>query len=732
MAGDDDLLEELRLVFRDELADHLATLERELVAISRPDLDPARLSLASAEIHRAVHSLKGAARAVGYEAIERFCHAFESKLTPLRSATIDSLPELKRYARLVHSGLRACASSLDRAGTPDVEALAARLAEVDGQLEGDAPRPRSITDPELRHEPAGDSGSAGAGETTRVSVERLDGVVVAAEAVIASLDERAAKRAHASAISDSIHLLHEELRAMENLPHGGSAAQLNVVLGRSHRLLTALSTLEAERAEDERLAWQNVRSSIDEVLVRSRALRVAPFDGLATWLEHAAYEAAGALGRPVVMSVAGRQLGLGRRVLDGLREPLLHLVRNAIDHGIESADERKSAGKPALGTLELSLALHGADATITLRDDGRGIDREAVIARARSLGIQLPTNAPDAVGFALLFEPGFTLREVVTPLSGRGIGLDVVRQRVSALRGAVRVESRAGQGTTFTLTVPMDLSSMRGLVMRAGDLTAVLPSSSVVKLVRVPARSVLVTDGRLYLPDKASPIPLADLGEVLEVHSPTPQRAIREREQLTCVVIEAAGRAAALCVDALIEERYVIIKSPAPRVRRMPFLLGATVLGGGEVALVLNPTDLANNMRPAQARPVESERERARVPHVLVVDDSITTRQLERAILMRAGYQVTVATDGAHAWSLLERQDFDLVLSDLEMPRLDGFQLIERIRKHKKTSKLPVVLMTALVRDVDRKRALDLGANAYFMKSGFDQENLLDAIAKLL
>jgi two-component system, chemotaxis family, sensor kinase CheA len=317
----------------------------------------------------------------------------------------------------------------------------------------------------------------------------------------------------------------------------------------------------------------------------------------------------------------------------------------------------------------------------------------------------------------------------VTSLSGRGVGLDVVRQRVAEMHGRVEVESRPGRGARFTLVVPVDLSIVRGLILRAGDVPFVIVTTAIQRLKRVAASDIRAASGRLYLQDPSGLVPLADLDALLGLARRTRATTIEEGPR-PCMLLAAGDRRVALRVDALLEERDVVIRPLGARVRRAAFVSGATVIGDGEVALVLDVADLVRFARPAQSEEAVEAPQRKRL---LVVDDSVTTRQLERSILEGAGYEVSVARDGQDAWEQLAAGEaFDLIVSDVEMPRLDGFQLVARVRAAPRTARLRVVLVSARDSDADRRRAIDVGASAYVVKGGFDQEALLDILEQLL
>lgn len=793
MAGDDTLLAELRDIFREELQDHVIAIERERAVLESEGSGAAERGAALAEIHRAVHSLKGAARAVDYRVIEQFCHALETQLAltkqaaeadptyvaalaslaaeALHASSIDlaagraptelTLQETQRRMELVRRTAPGAAlpapslvppplaapepaaprqalappapASSDEPAPPPIQAPAPRPTEAPAPIPTTAPAPASI--PAVAPAAATEARpTAERVETVRVSPARLGELLSTSEEMLALAGRQSGAAARWKPLEDTLIDLRDDLRrarhttraeGIERVPGGEE------VMRRIDRGLAAVHTLASwaiERQRDDALAWQASASLASEIAERSRALRVVPFGSLEPALDRTVRDAAAAVGKDVELRLRGGSIEIDRRVRDGLRDPLLHLIRNAVDHGLELPEARLREGKARVGRIEIVASLAGRDLCVTVEDDGGGIDVDAVRASASARGVG-DAGTSSAELFSLLYEPGFTTRAVVTPLSGRGVGLDIVRQRVAEMHGRVEIESRPGRGARFTLVVPFDLSIVRGLILRAGDVPFVIVTTAILRLQRVAAEDIRAVEGRLYLQDPAGLVPLADLDSMLGLALRTRAGAI-DGGPRPCVLLAAGDRRVALRVDALLEERDVVIRPLGARVRRAAFVSGATVIGDGEVALVLDVADLVRLARPAQSQEATEAPRRLRL---LVADDSVTTRQLERSILEGAGYEVAVARDGQEAWDLLVAGEvFDLVVSDVEMPRLDGFQLVTRIRAGARTARLPVVLVTARDSEADRHRAAEAGASAYVVKGGFDQEALLDILEQLL
>ncbi|WP_152643381.1 response regulator, partial [Anaeromyxobacter sp. PSR-1] len=382
----------------------------------------------------------------------------------------------------------------------------------------------------------------------------------------------------------------------------------------------------------------------------------------------------------------------------------------------------------ARGRIAVTAVLRGGEVEIAVEDDGAGLDLDAIRRRAERAGLP---EAADARALARrVFLPGFTTAPRVTEVSGQGVGLDAVRAAVEALQGAVDVETRPGHGTRFVLVVPLTLLALRALVVSCGGESVAIPASQLRRLVQVHPEGLRPLGGRDTVTVDGEPVPAVALAEVLGLPAAAPAGG---RAPLQLAVVAAGGRPVALAVDALLAEQELRVRGLGARVRALPHLAGAALLPDGDVALVLNvPAVVASalgrptaSLAPAAAAP-------RRRPRVLLVDDSPTTRALERSILETAGYRVATAADGAEAWAILEREGADALVADVEMPRLDGFALTEAVRASRALAALPVVLVTAREAEADRARGLAAGASAYLVKSAFDQRSLLDTLERLL
>jgi two-component system chemotaxis sensor kinase CheA len=446
-------------------------------------------------------------------------------------------------------------------------------------------------------------------------------------------------------------------------------------------------------------------------------------------------------GKRVDLELLGEATNVDKGVLDALRDPLMHLIRNAIDHGIETPAERESVGKPATAQLSLRADRGGNVVIITVSDDGRGIDLAGVRGQAVRLGLLSTTQAAGLSAsevLELLFRSGLSTRAEASEVSGRGLGLAIVRQAVERLRGQVVVERSGPQGTVFRLSVPLTLSTTRCLLVRALDGTQAIPLELIERTALIRPEQILTVQGQptirldgravsLFWRERASP---------------------RVKEKTPVVIFQTRGGLVAFPVDALLGEQELVVKPFPALLPPVPTMTGASTLPSGEVVLILNPIDLidryarqaeevlatlaaiAPSMSPLGSDPAGSQPQRPL--RILVAEDSLTTRTLVRNILQAAGYEVVVTADGAVAWEALQTERFDLLVSDIEMPNLDGIALTERIRATPSIASLPVILVTARAAADDRVRGMQAGADAYITKGDFRQSELLDTLYRLL
>lgn len=501
------------------------------------------------------------------------------------------------------------------------------------------------------------------------------------------------------------------------------------------KALSSLLTSLAREYHSDTMQMSLVINRLEEEIIRTRML---PFASITATFGRMVRDLALAAGKDINFEMTGGEVEMDKRVLEQIKDPVIHLLRNAVDHGIEFPARRVAAGKPAQGKIILAVEQFGKDVSISVRDDGAGLDlhaiREAAVRRKVKDAVLLGDN--DLI--ELIYAPSFSTSAIITDVSGRGIGLDVVRRNVESLQGRVHLESKLAQGTTFTLSLPVSLTTSRGLLVDVAGQVYVIPVQSVERILYVGQDEIQSVSGRPTIRYQDHTVILAYLADVLGM----PRVAeIRPDQRLSVVLLSSAERRMAFVVDALIGEQEVVVKSLGKQIARVAGIAGASLMGGGEVLLILNSSDLIKlawredfrpNIQPADLS--KGKLPDAQVRHtILVVDDSITTRTLEKNILESSGYIVRLALDGEEAFNLLMTRELpDLVISDIQMPRMNGFDLTARIKKEARTSKLPVILVSSLDSAGDKARGIEVGADAYIVKQSFDQTNLLETINQLI
>jgi two-component system, chemotaxis family, sensor kinase CheA len=492
-----------------------------------------------------------------------------------------------------------------------------------------------------------------------------------------------------------------------------------------------------------------------------RTLRLLPLSTIFNLFPRAVRDLAKREGKEVKLVIEGGETRADKRILEEMKDPLMHMIRNAIDHGIETATDREKLGKPPAATLRIKGYQTASNIIIEVADDGRGLNIDRIKQTAVKRNICTPEELAVMTEIqikSLIFAPGFSTRTFVTEISGRGVGLDVVRTNVEALKGSIQVESLSGQGCTFRLQLSTSLATANVLIVAVEGIAYALPIEFVETAKMISTSDIFAIESRATILSEGQPISVAYLADLLELNNRDWLQNNREWRQetwrevnskiegesvnynsrkMSCIVLKVGEERLGLFIDALIEEQDVVIKPQSQLLKRVRNVLGATILGTGEVCMVLNPHDLIKSVRKqvllggvGSARsPIETV---SRKQVILLAEDSIATRTQEKRILEGAGYEVVTAVDGLDAFNKLKTRYFDALISDVQMPNLDGLGLTVKIRQQKEYSELPIILVTSLASDEDRKRGADAGANAYIPKGTFNQDVLIETLKRLV
>ncbi|WP_017293120.1 hybrid sensor histidine kinase/response regulator [Geminocystis herdmanii] len=475
----------------------------------------------------------------------------------------------------------------------------------------------------------------------------------------------------------------------------------------------------------------------DQLESKIKTLRLLPLSNVFSFFPRLVRDLSKQENKEVELVIQGEDTVADKYILELIKDPLLHLIRNSIDHGLETPEERINAGKSPQGTIVLKGYQTSSNIFIEVQDDGRGLDIEKIKETALRRGLYRPDELSAMTRSqiqALIFEPGFSTRTFITEVSGRGVGLDVVKTNVERLKGSIEIISETGKGTTFRLQLGTTLATANVLLVKIFGITHAIPIEFVQTSLLVSPDEIFAIEGKQTINFDNSAVSVAFLSELLELgvsqDNTTVQRSI------PCVVIHIGKEQFGLLVDEVTDTQDVVIKPQSKLLKRIRNVSGSTILGTGEVCTILNPQDLLasiqkRNLTGKVARNVDAEKARDRAT-ILLAEDSIATRTQEKRILEGAGFEVVTAVDGLDAWHKIKTRKFDAVVSDIQMPNLNGLEFTTKIRQDHQFSELPVILVSSLASDDDRKRGAEAGANAYIIKGKFNQDILIETIQRLI
>ena len=439
-------------------------------------------------------------------------------------------------------------------------------------------------------------------------------------------------------------------------------------------------------------------------------------------------------GKAIDFVIEGQETQLDKAILDEMKVPLMHLLRNSVDHGIESPEDRKKQGKPASGRIRLSAAQEGSQVVISVTDDGRGIDvakvKEIAVAKGLVSQEHIQSMVEEQV-FQLLFAPGFSTSEEVTDISGRGVGLDVVRETVIKLKGMVEVTSDPSRGTSFIVRLPLTLAITESLLVVAGSDTYAIPVDSVIETVRINLTDLKTVETKDVITVRGHILPVVKLHDIFGL----PSKGILEKKFFPILIVQSVEKRIGILVDELLGRQEIISKSMGDPLKHVKHIAGATILGSGRVVMIL---DVPSIIHSAEGGVVRQSAVKPKVvagkkkKNILLAEDTLTTAMLEKNILESVGYSVVIARDGQEALDKAAQEKFDLVISDVLMPRMDGFELVARLRREKTYKEVPIIIVTTRESDEDKRKGMEAGANAYLLKSDFTSEGLLETMERLL
>jgi two-component system chemotaxis sensor kinase CheA len=732
-------LRQLRATFKVEAAEHLHAITAGLLALEKAP--PAARAELVETVFREAHSLKGGARAVDHIEVERLCQALEDTFASWRRGDTGPTPAALDG---LHRSLDAIEAVLDAGPAAAAPAWVARPNNglpAYMAMPAAAPAPATVG-AEPREE---------AVQTVRIAVDKLETRLLEAEEMLTAKLIAGQRVADVRELCGGLAAWHKAWSVVEPQVQGMRRAQAaSTVSGPDGAGMAALLDFLDWNAqcikdvESRTLALDHavrqdrhaVGKLVDDLLEDSKKLLLLPFSSVSGSFAKVVRDLCRDEGKEAELTIAGGEVEIDKRILEEIKDPLIHLLRNCVGHGIEPPKVRADRGKPARAAIMLAVSqLPGNQVEITVADDGGGIDADSVTRAAVQQGLLSPGEAAalgDDAARALIFLPELSTSAAVTQLSGRGLGLAIVREKAEKLGGGVTVASEPGAGTSFRIVLPATQATFRGILVMAAGQLLVVPTLHVERVVRVKPEDVKSVEGREAIDLGGRAVALVRLADVLEL-APAPVDG-PTGSGTPVLVLGSGPQRAAFAVDSVLDEQEVLVKRLGKPLLRVRNVSGATVLGSGRVAPVLNVADLLKSVRKAGAVLRFTPPERSARPQgsVLVAEDSITSRLLLKGILEGAGYKVRTAPDGLEAFNLLRTEQFDLLVSDVEMPGLNGFDLTARVRADPRLAELPVVLVTARESREDREHGIDVGAHAYLVKSSFDQSDLLATVRRLI
>ncbi|MBK8662235.1 MAG: hybrid sensor histidine kinase/response regulator [Ignavibacteriales bacterium] len=738
---------ELRSIFKIEFEENIQTLNNELLKLESDVFNTDALT----KLMRTAHSMKGGARMIGLPDVVTLAHFFEDMLGAVKKEGV----ELKRHDfDRMYKAIDIIKSLVNEAVTGEAPNFVA--ASVIDQIINGSGEPKTNDEPDsvelhskitadsqpVTPELQGDIIPAFSIDTIRVASTKLDTLMDLSGELTVSKIQLALRLGKINDLSLLLEDSTRELNSIETalLPqrseNPGLFSEVGLIINRLKNRFDSASVeignLSDGISEDNsRLNF--VAYEFEEVIKNLRMLKLSNIFNLYPRMVR---DISNELGKEVNFIIEGGDITADKKILEEMRDPLMHMIRNSIDHGIELPDEREQQGKQRAGTIKLSANHFAGHITITLEDDGRGLNEKSIIEtalRKKLIDEEASKNLTHKQIHKLIFSPGFSTSKIITDVSGRGVGMEVVQANIDKLKGKINIESETKKSTRFIIELPLTLATLRVMTASVGNHIFAIPVDFIVSVIIVDVAEIFSMEARDTIVFRDEPITIVNLKTVLELEDISDST----RKNVTtfqCIILSSMGEKAGFIVDSLIDEQEVLVKPLGFMLKRVKNVSGSTILVSGDVCMILNPNDLLKTVKSLSASEIleTSTPESLRKKRILLVEDSITTRTQEKRILESAGYDVVVAVDGLDGYQKLLINEIDAVVSDVEMPNLDGLSLTEKIRAEKKYLSLPVVLVTSLSSEEQKKRGLESGANAYLTKSGFDQKILIETLDRLL
>ncbi len=791
-----DLQQQLLEAFKIESEERIASMFLNLTELEKNTDTENRGNLLEI-VFREAHSLKGAARSVNIIPIETLCQEIEGLFSQLKEEKVNFAPDLfdtlhnavgviEKYLSAPESERHNFEATIDELAKtlsaykqteneskrpgPETHQKDKIPDDLEPIIIPEAPSPKKLCSsplpvppqaqapatPEII-KPVEDVGQSRLApksptrtwiaDTVRISTAKLDSLLLKAEELIIL---KQIFNQHLHQIQDISNFIkkwkkiseksRKELREIR-LPLNNNLLDhffrlYDMDHGRIEKTDLKINNLSASVEQSNRL----LGGMVDDLLDEMKKTSLLPFSTLFSILPRMVREISKDLGKDVDLELSGGDIEIDKRILEGLKDPLIHLVRNAIDHGIEMPDTRKLKQKAPWGKILLTVSQPESNKVeITLSDDGNGINVKTIRNIAIKSGLISDAQAAELTDddtISLIFQSGISTSPLITEISGRGLGMAIVQEHIENLGGLIFISTEPGNGTTFKIELPVSLATFRGIIVSAAGHDYILPVAHIKHTIRIKPEEIKTVENKSIIPFNGQPVSLVALSDILGLpHHPLPD--LKTKKFTMPVVILGNGKKRIACiVDHVTNEQDVLVKHLGKQLLRIPNISGATILGNGQVVPILNINDLIStsseeSISLAMGKKIDMEKKGIQ-KSVLIVEDSFTSRTLLKNILDSSGYKVSTAIDGEDGFQQLKQGNYDAVISDIEMPKMNGFELTRRIRETETFADKPVILVTSLDSRQDREKGIDVGADAYIVKSSFDQSNLLEVLKKLI
>lgn len=761
--------------FRIEAEEHFQAISNGLLSLEGGKLSAEAKQETVSTIYREAHNLKGAARAVNLAVIQDICQSIESVFSKWKSEPLETIPKFQclyeaiDYMKILASGSNADTTKystqelIEKIKTliepspqqPVVQATKTENVEAKPIQETSSPYIAPKAEEQVVKSSQEPTQVAPKQKTIRFSSEKLDRILNLAEELLvvkiyfnrsqkniqefehAFVKWMRQEKSLANTLAQ-IKQLKDSQIFKEHFPQESMRlAELMEFLSWQHSFFKTFSEQWNKSTKHSKQDMRFIVSMIDTLIDETKKALMQPLSSLLEAFPRMVRDIAHATGKDVLYEASGTEIEIDRRILEEMKDPLIHLIRNAIDHGIEKPAERQSQNKPLQGKVHISAEQKSNHVEIIITDDGGGINVDKVRESAKKLGYSQIKNI-DTLDknevLRLIFQQGISTSTQVTDLSGRGLGMGIVAEKVEKLGGTIDIESNPGKGTTFRITLPITLATFRGIHIRVGDHDFILPTNHIKKVLCLPIQNIKTIENCEILNEDGHNISYIYLGDLLNLEN-LPKHTSRF---INVLIIKAVDLSIAVGVDEILTEQEVFMKSLGKQLEEVKNISGATILEAGKVIPILNPFDLVKSVikQPIfQSTASVSKDSAAGTTEgkiILIADDSATARILLQNIMQTAGYTVKTAINGSEAFNILMTDKIDLLLSDVEMPGLTGFELTKKIRETERLQTLPIVLVTTRGSKEDREHGIEVGANAYINKGSFEQSHLLDIVQKLL